>query len=107
MPKAIKFTSTDENRDLSFGDEEAEIKISGESKNLSSLLSGSTVLIGEVLAGRIRIHGSLHHLTVLSEATLKMSRELFLLNNPREGVIGILSQDPPDDSLEFRVLYVG
>jgi hypothetical protein len=72
MPKAIKFTSTDENRDLLFGTGDPEIEISGESKNLSHLLSGSNVLIGEVLAGRIRVHGSLHHLTILSEATLKM-----------------------------------
>lgn len=72
MPDAIKFFSTDENRDLLVGDGEPVLEISGTSKNLSDLLSGATILISEVLAGKIRIRGSLHHVTVVTEATVKM-----------------------------------
>ncbi len=72
MPGAIKFISTDENRDLLVGDGEPDVEISGESKTLSNVLSGTTVLIAEVMAGKIRIQSSLHHLSVLSEATIKM-----------------------------------
>lgn len=72
MPGAIKFISTDENRDLIVGEGEPDVEISGASRSLAHLLSGATVLISEVMKGKIRIRSSLHHLTVLSEATVKM-----------------------------------
>ena len=72
MPRAIKFISTDEGRDLTVGPGEPEFEISGTASNLSSLLSGSSVLVGDLLGGKLRIKGSLEHMTILSEVTLNL-----------------------------------
>ncbi|MBQ63314.1 MAG: hypothetical protein CMQ19_14755 [Gammaproteobacteria bacterium] len=72
MPKAIKITSTDKHQDLWFGNGLNEVEICGKSKMLSSMLTGSSILVEDVIAGRVQIIGSLKHLSVLSEATLKM-----------------------------------
>ncbi|MBQ75966.1 MAG: hypothetical protein CMQ20_13225 [Gammaproteobacteria bacterium] len=72
MPKAIKFTSTDKQQHLSFGNGPTDVEICGKSKVLSSMLTGSSILVEDIIAGRIQIIGSLKHLSVLSEATLKM-----------------------------------
>jgi hypothetical protein len=72
MPRAIKFISTDESRDLTLGHGEPEIEISGTASNLSSLLSGSSVLVSDLLGGKLQIKGSLEHMTILSEVTLNL-----------------------------------
>lgn len=72
MPRAIKFISTDESKDLILGHGEPEIEISGTASNLSSLLSGSSVLVSDLLGGKLRIKGSLEHMTILSEVTLNL-----------------------------------
>lgn len=70
MPRAIKFLSTDESRDLTLGNGEPEIAISGTASNLSSLLTGSSVLVSDLLGGKLQINGSLEHMAILSEVTL-------------------------------------
>jgi hypothetical protein len=72
MPKAIKFISTDQSQDLTLGHGEPEVEISGTASNLSSLLSGSSVLVSDLLGGKLRIKGSLEHMTILSEVTLNL-----------------------------------
>lgn len=72
MPRAIKFISTDESRDLTLGHGEPEVEISGTASNLSNLLSGSSVLVSDLLGGKLRIKGSLEHMTILSEVTLNL-----------------------------------
>jgi hypothetical protein len=72
MPKAIKFISTDQSQDLVLGQGEPELEISGTASNLSSLLSGSSVLVSDLLGGKLQIRGSLEHMTILSEVTFNL-----------------------------------
>jgi hypothetical protein len=72
MPKAIKFISTDQSRDLTLGHGEPELEISGTASNLSSLLSGSSVLVSDLLGGKLQIRGSLEHMAILSEVTFNL-----------------------------------
>ena len=72
MPKAIKFISSDQGRELTLGHGEPELEISGTERNLSSLLSGSSVLVSDLLGGKLQIRGSLEHMTILSEVTFNL-----------------------------------
>lgn len=72
MPQAIKFLSSDENRDLTVGQGEPEIEISGPAISLSNLLSGSSVLVNDLMTGKLRVKGSLEHVTILSDVTFNL-----------------------------------
>ena len=70
MPQAIKVISNDDNRTVTLGESEPEVEIEGNDKNLSTLFSGGSVLVSEVMTGKVRVKANIKHLTVLSEVTL-------------------------------------
>ena len=72
MPKAIHLRCTDTPGELTLGSGEPEVKIEGAAGNLCELLSGGTILVLAVMEGKVRIVGSMEHLTILSEVTKDM-----------------------------------
>ena len=71
MPEAIKLNCTNEGRKLVLGDGTEIVEIIGSSTSLSSLFSGSSVLINELMQGNLQMRGTLKHMTVLNGLTLK------------------------------------
>ena len=72
MPEAIQVRCTDTPGELTLGKGEPEVTIEASSKNLCELLSGGTILVLAVMEGKVRIVGTMKHLTILSEATKDM-----------------------------------
>ena len=72
MPAAIRLRCTDDNRELILGEGAPQVLLEGTEKQLTELLSGSTVFVLAVMEGKVKIDGSLEHLTILSEVTKDM-----------------------------------
>lgn len=72
LPNAIKVRCTDDDRSIVLGEGEPSVTLEGTASRLVELLTGSTVLVLAVMEGKIRVDGSLEHLTVLSEITKDM-----------------------------------
>jgi hypothetical protein len=71
MPDTMKLIITNEGRELVFGEGPELVVITGNSKNLASLFSGSSVLINELMRGNLKMRGTLKHMTVLSGVSLR------------------------------------
>jgi len=71
MPGAMKLISTNEGRELMLGEGEDLVEIIGSSLSLASLFSGSSVLINDLMQGKLQMRGTLKHMTVLSGVTLQ------------------------------------
>lgn len=69
MPTAIELRCTDDGRRLTLGDDVPELVLEGTSKQLIEILTGGNVLVAAVVEGKIRVHGSMKHLVILSGAT--------------------------------------
>lgn len=71
MPDGMKLICTNEGRELNLGGGEEIVEITGDSTNLSNLFAGSSVLINELMQGKLQMRGTLKTLTVLNGVTLK------------------------------------
>lgn len=69
MPKAMLLHCNDDGSELILGQGKPEVSLEGSAKQLIELLTGGTVFVLAVMDGKVRIDGSLEHLTILSEVT--------------------------------------
>ncbi len=72
MPRCLRIICTDEERELDFGEGEPEAELYGKADDLAGLLSGGSILISDLMEGKLTMISTMEHLTVLSEATQKM-----------------------------------
>lgn len=72
MPCAIRVLCSDEKRELVLGTGEPQVVLEGTAANLTTILSGGTVFVLAVMENKVRVDGTMEHLTVLSEVTKDM-----------------------------------
>ena len=72
MPRAIRLRCTDDGEELVLGEGEPEVRLEGTAKQLIDMLGGGNVFVLAVMEGKIKVDGSLEHLTILSEVTKNM-----------------------------------
>jgi hypothetical protein len=71
VPRSMLVVCTDDGSTLKLGEPgEPEYQIHGSAKALQSALGGSSILLEDVLAGRLLVVGSLEHASVLTGAAI-------------------------------------
>lgn len=71
MPEKLIITATDESRSLSFGEGVNSAEIIGKASQLGPLLAGQSILVDDVMRGKLQFRGSLKYLTGISHAGQK------------------------------------
>ena len=72
MPARLIITCSDEQRSLSFGEGEPRVELIATAKVLEQLLVGNTLLVQELISGKVRIRGKLQHMAGLTQACQKL-----------------------------------
>ncbi len=72
MPEKLIITATDESRNLTFGEGVNSAEIIGKASQLEPLLAGHSILVDEVIKGKLQFRGSLEYLTGISHAGQKL-----------------------------------
>lgn len=76
IPEALAVTCTDEDRTLNLGeaapDSNSRAELQGRARDLEKLFAGSTVLVEEVIMGRIRAKSAFQYLAGLSQVGLQI-----------------------------------